>query len=374
MNPTATAQENAYTGRSANWERLKSLSEEERAEWRLADVPDRPSADERDLPTEFMFGWYGVAMSHELAAGEVKSVRYFGREMALWRGADGEARLIDAYCAHYGANMAIGGVVNGNLLECPFHAWRWEGDGTAREVPYARVIPPQARRKNCIPSYPIREEAGFIWIWYHPEKAEPMWDLLPTPEYSSPDWTDYQVFRWNVFTALEHFADNAVDIAHFRYTHRTADMPTSDIKFDGWDRWSISSAPLGTPKGTINGTISIHSRGPGQSVSRFNWEGLAELILVSTIIPVDRDKVSMVQCFMQPKAQAEGPAARIGQALIREVTRQADEDKLILDHHKHLDPPLVCDGDGPFGRNRVYHNLFLASKAKPTKPVAASAE
>lgn len=366
--------ENAYTARSENWERLKRLTEEERAAWRVADVPDRPSADERGLPTEYMFGWYGVSLSDELAVGEVKSVRFFGKEMALWRGEDGQPRLIDAYCAHYGANMAVGGVVNGNLLECPFHAWRWDGDGSAKEVPYARVIPPQARRKNCIPSYPVQENSGIIWMWYHPDRVDPMWELLSVEEYGNPDWTPYEIYRWNVYTAIEHFADNAVDIAHFRYTHRTADMPKSEVKFDGFDRWSTSYAPMGTPKGMIEGTIAIHSRGPGQSVTRFNWEGVAELILTAINTPIDRDNMLLIQCLMQPKAQAEGPAARVGQALMREIARQADEDKLILDRHKHVDPPLVCDGDGPFGRNRVYHNLFLASKQKSPPPTTIAAE
>jgi hypothetical protein len=80
----------------------------------------------------------------------------------------------------------------------------------------------------------------------------------------------------------------------------------------------------------------------------------------------------MVQCLSQPKAQAEGPAARVGQALMREITRQADEDKLILDRHMHVDPPLICDGDGPFGRNRIYHDLFLASKQGTPPPFLAA--
>ena len=292
----------------------------------------------------------------------MKPLRYFSTDLAIWRGEDGQVRMIDAYCKHLGAHMGHGGKVHGNLLECPFHAWRWDGDGAAKEIPYARAIPPQARRKDCVPSYPVHEGSGIIWMWYHPEKAEPMWDLLVLPEYGSPDWSDFQVFRWNVYTALEHFADNAVDSAHFRYTHRTADMPDTEVKFDGYDRFTTAHAPMGTPKGVINGTIKIHCRGPGQAMTWFNWDGLAEIAMVAITTPIDRDHMYLVQCMMQPKAQADGPGARISQGLIREIARQADEDKLILDQHKHVDPPLVCDGDGPFGRNRAYHDTFLASR------------
>lgn len=373
MTPQAPTGENAYTARSANWEKMKALSPEERAAWRLADVPDRPSADERDLPEEYAFGWYGVSLSDELAVGEVKSVRFFGREMALWRGEDGQPNLIDAYCAHYGANMAIGGVVSGNLLECPFHAWRWGGDGAAKEIPYARNIPPQARRKDCIPSYPVQEANGIVWMWYHPDRVAPLWDLMIVPEYGSPDWTPYNSeLRWHIFSALDHFDDNAVDMAHFRYVHRSATMPDYEFKYDGYERWVIARMKMGTPKGMVDGSIEILSRGPGQSVTRFR--GIAETILCGINTPVDRDKVLMIQCFMQPRALAEGPMAGASRALLRELARQTDEDKLVLDHHKSVMPPLVCDGDGPFGRNRIYKELFLASKQKTLPPETVAAE
>lgn len=364
---------NAYTVRSETWERLKKLTVEERAAWRLADVPDRPSPDERNLPTEFSFGWYGVSLSDELAIGEVKAVRFFGLNMALWRGQDGQARLINAYCAHYGANLAVGGVVSGNLLECPFHSWRWDGDGSAKEIPYARNIPPQARRKDCIPSYAVQEANGIVWMWYHPDRVAPMWDLLMVPEYGDPAWTGYNSdLRWYVYTALDHFADNAVDIAHFRYIHRTVDLPKYDFKFDGIDRWVIARAQMGTPKGMVEGSIEIISRGPGQSVSRFR--GIADTILCAITTPIDRDKMLMIHCFMQPKAVAEGPLAGASRALLRELGRQADEDKVVLDRHVRVDPPLICDGDGPFGRNRIYSDQFLASKQKSPPPTTIAAE
>ncbi|MGJ3627878.1 hypothetical protein AB5I41_14500 [Sphingomonas sp. MMS24-JH45] len=43
------------------------LKGEELVAWRLADVPDRPSADERNLPDEFPFGWFAVHYSDKLA-------------------------------------------------------------------------------------------------------------------------------------------------------------------------------------------------------------------------------------------------------------------------------------------------------------------
>lgn len=56
----------------------------------------------------------------------------------MFRGEDGIAHVMDAYCPHLGANLAVGGRVVGNCLECPFHGWQFRGDdGKCVKIPYA---------------------------------------------------------------------------------------------------------------------------------------------------------------------------------------------------------------------------------------------
>src|SRR5262249_47971167 len=114
----------ARTSPAAVHSALEHLKGDELIAWRMADLPRRLSADERNLVEPFPFGWFAVAYSDELGAGQVKALRYFGRELVLWRGEDGTARLLDAYCRHLGAHLGHGGRVNGNDIECPFHAWQ----------------------------------------------------------------------------------------------------------------------------------------------------------------------------------------------------------------------------------------------------------
>lgn len=54
-------------------------------------------------------GWYGVLASHELASGTIRSLHYFGRDLVAFRGDDGRATILDAFCPHYGAHLGIGG-------------------------------------------------------------------------------------------------------------------------------------------------------------------------------------------------------------------------------------------------------------------------
>ncbi len=58
--------------------------------------------------------------------------------MAVFRGHNGEAYVVDAYCPHLGANLAVGGRVVGSCIECPFHGWQFQGsDGKCVRIPYA---------------------------------------------------------------------------------------------------------------------------------------------------------------------------------------------------------------------------------------------
>lgn len=61
-----------------------------------------------------------------------------GEQVAVFRGQDGKAYVVDAYCPHLGANLAVGGRVVGSCIECPFHGWQFRGnDGKCVRIPYA---------------------------------------------------------------------------------------------------------------------------------------------------------------------------------------------------------------------------------------------
>lgn len=60
--------------------------------------------------------------------------------------------------------------------------------------------------------------------------------------------------------------------------------------------------------------------------------------------------------------------AGLAKALVKDICKQFDQDKVILDRYCRRDPPMVCDGDGPFGRNRVYYNQFFVNAGPAPLP------
>ncbi|HEY1448701.1 MAG TPA: Rieske 2Fe-2S domain-containing protein [Caulobacteraceae bacterium] len=339
---------------------LANMTKEERARWRTADVPGRPSVTDRNLDIPFPYGWFPALLSDELAVAEVRPLRYFGRDLVIWRGEDGVPRMLDAHCRHLGAHMGHGGRVAGPLLECPFHAWRYDGEGVVHEIPYAQTIPPRLRRP-CKHQWPVTEANRMIWFWHHPDGVAPEWEVEVFPEATDPEWTDYDIHEWRVFGSLQNMAENAVDVAHFRFVHGTATFPTSEMIWDGVRRASIIDAGLDTPQGRVEARITARMIGPGQNATRFT--GIAETLLIAAVTPVEKDEVRVRFCFTQPRGQTEGMSAMVAHGFIQEVCRQLDQDKVIWDRQRYLRRPIICDGDGPILQFRRYYRQFYAGQA-----------
>src|SRR5260221_8839982 len=113
-----------------------------------------PSAEPRRFPcTSYPRGWFQVAYSDELANGGVQPLEYFGQKLVLFRGDDGAAHVLDAFCPHLGAHLGVGGKVFGAAIECPFHHWRLDGSGHCVSIPSSDKIPPTA----AVRSWPVEE-------------------------------------------------------------------------------------------------------------------------------------------------------------------------------------------------------------------------
>lgn len=116
-------------------------------------------------------------------------LKYFGKELVLYRTEGGEACLVDAYCPHLGAHLGYGGHVDGECLICPFHQWQFNQKGQCVNIPYAKKIPPRAQ----LITWPLQETHGLIIAWHHPSKTQPDWEVPALIEINNPAWTPCRI-------------------------------------------------------------------------------------------------------------------------------------------------------------------------------------
>ena len=175
-------------------------------------------------------GWFSVGAGADLGPGESRPVRYLGRDLVLFRGEDGVARVFDAHCPHLGAHLGVGGRVCGDGIICPFHGWRFDGDGRLAEVP-GLVRPPRAAAR----SWTVCERNGRIFVWHHAGGGAPGYEVVGhRPDEAA--WTPWRCSTYRVRVHVQDLTENIIDRSHFSAVHDMA-------RPDGTTSRSASRAP-----------------------------------------------------------------------------------------------------------------------------------
>ena len=311
--------------------------------------------DDRYFTPPIPNGWFQIAYSDEIKPGDVKPLKYFGKDLVIWRSEDGELAVLDAFCPHLGAHLGHGGTVKGNSIECPFHAWQFGTDGKCTAVPYAEHIP----RKAKLPTWQVKEVANMVMCWHHANGEPPNFDIPDDiPEWSNDEWTEVVQREWTIKTRNQEMAENAVDTAHFHYLHGTTNMPKSEASADGHILRVFSDAGMETPRGTVDGSIESLNYGFGLAVVRFT--GIVDTLNVATQTPIDDDHVQLRFHFTVKKTGGAEMARGVGKAFVAEVSRQVEQDIPIWENKIQYERPLLCDGDGPIALFRKWCTQFYS--------------
>jgi nitrite reductase/ring-hydroxylating ferredoxin subunit len=93
-----------------------------------------------------------VGRSSDVPAGEGRVVEAGGRSLALFN-VDGAYYALDNSCAHRGGPLGEG-ELNGTVVTCPWHGWRWDvKTGANANNPAVKMA--------C---FPVSVEAGDVFV------------------------------------------------------------------------------------------------------------------------------------------------------------------------------------------------------------------
>jgi nitrite reductase/ring-hydroxylating ferredoxin subunit len=288
-------------------------------------------------------GWFAVARSADLAPGDVQAVHYFGRDLALYRAEDGAARVVDAYCPHLGAHLAVGGTVHGSSLACPFHGWRFDGEsGRCVEIPYAQSerIPAKA----AVRAYPVTEINGLVFAWHHATQGEPFYEVPEVPEFDDPTWLAPYMIEFRIATSCQEMAENNHDHAHFKFVHGTDAIPTASEVIEG------------TYKRVEGGGLIRETFGLGLGVLRMP----GVMTFLSSVTPIAEDDVHVRWVFTAP---AGGAAAGGGQGAEMVDGRTVDTGPNAAEGFARAFAEGVSQ-DIPIWENKVYRERPVLTKGE----------
>jgi 3-ketosteroid 9alpha-monooxygenase subunit A len=320
------------------------------------------------VPRGYPRGWFVACFSADLAPLGSRPLCYFGQDLVAFRGEDGAARVLDAFCPHLGAHLGHGGKVVGDSIRCPFHAWRFGGDGACVDVPYARKIPPGARLR----SWPVREINGVVLVHHDPAFAAPTFEVPVIPEYGTDAWLPWSTFAYRVRTHPREIVDNLADRAHFPAVHRT-EIDDFSFGVEGHLAWQKVKGRALLPDGGVDrfsSTTTYH--GPGYLLMRM--DGALQNYMLVAHTPIDAGtldlRLAVTLKIVGDRARTEGYVGRY----LENLRAGFEDDLRIWEHKIYVEPPALCDGDGPVGKLRRWYRQFYDGAAPLVGGADAGAE
>lgn len=251
--------------------------------------------------------WYPLTWSRDVKY-KLSSHRIIEKNIVIYRTTEGQVVAMDDLCPHRLLPLSMGRLKD-NAVECGYHGVTFNCSGACIRVPGQDIIPKTA----SIPTYPVHEHMGLVWIWMgSPELADPA-DIFDLPEYHSDDWNVAEGDALKIRCNYLSLCDNLCDPAHVNFVHLTTlgNAAGEDVKVEHevledkiitW-RW-INDAPAiplfekyGDFKGNVDRWHYYHYTAPSIAVIDF---GSAE---TGTGAPEGRrdDCIQIFAChFMTP--------------------------------------------------------------------------
>lgn len=172
------------------------------------------SADSSNLDPAPRSAFYPIARSSELKSAPM-AVELFGTPLVLYRDATGRAAALLDRCPHRNAPLSMGKVRTGEI-ECPYHGWRFDGEGRCKAIPGLVSLGKPLRFR--VPSYAAAELDGWVYVYgkagERPNGPPPRFPFADDPRYT-------RVHAAIVAEGtIRDFAENALDVPHTAFLHR----------------------------------------------------------------------------------------------------------------------------------------------------------
>ena len=188
--------------------------------------------------------WIPACMSEEVAEpdGAPVRARLLGEDLVVFRDSDGRLGVLDEYCPHRRASLALGRNEECGL-RCLYHGWKIDVDGNVVEM---ASEPPESglAQKVKMKAYPAREAGGFVWTYMGPPETIREFER---PAFAPTAETKVSILKVHVDCNWAQVLEGQIDSAHSSSLHSTDMRPArvdgAKVVENQWLRPSTDKAP-----------------------------------------------------------------------------------------------------------------------------------
>ncbi|SMC79688.1 Rieske 2Fe-2S domain-containing protein [Lentzea albidocapillata] len=318
-------------------------------------------------PARFARGWHCLGLASSFRDGKPHAIEAFGTKLVVFATEDGKINVLDGYCRHMGGDLTQG-TIKGNNIACPFHDWRWAGNGKCVDIPYAKRVPLRARTRSWI----TLEENKQLFVWNDPQGNPPP-EHITIPRIESAFSDEWSNWTWDSVVIdnanCREIIDNVVDMAHFFYIHFA--FPTY---FKNVMEGHVASQYL-TTRGrpdvamgsNYTGDVEVRSEaayyGPSYMIDYLwnDYKGIEiETVLINCHYPISPTSFKLQWGAIVKKLPGVDDihADKIAAKFARGIGVGFLQDVEIWQNKSRIDNPLLCEEDGPVYQLRRWYEQF----------------
>ncbi len=187
--------------------------------------------------------WIPALLSEEVTAdGKPVRVRLLGQNMVAFRDTNGKVGILDEQCPHRRASLVFGRNEDCGL-RCLYHGWKFDVDGNVTEM-FSEPPDSPMHGKVKHKAYPVRELAGFVWVYLGDEATMPEFER---PPFSPDDETPVSILKIVVPCNWAQITEGQIDSAHSSSLHSSDMVParvdTAKATEENWLRPSTDKSP-----------------------------------------------------------------------------------------------------------------------------------
>ncbi len=188
--------------------------------------------------------WLPACLSEEVPEpdGDPLKIRLLGEDLVVFRDSEGRVGVLDEMCPHRRASLVFGRNEDCGL-RCLYHGWKIDVEGNVVEMssePAGSGFAEKVKHK----AYPVREGAGFVWVWMGPAEAMPEWQ---PPVFQPNPGTRISIAKIHVDCNWAQILEGAIDSAHSSSLHSSdmvpARVPGAAATDVNWLRPSTDKSP-----------------------------------------------------------------------------------------------------------------------------------
>ena len=129
--------------------------------------------------------WYVAEESKNITDQPLKK-KMLGQNFVLFRDSKGKVKCLSDVCIHRGGSLS-GGKVVGDCIQCPYHGWHFDGEGSCKRIPSIgkeAKIPKRAK----IDAYPTEEKYGLVFCFLGDIPKKDRCPILEIKEFGMEGW------------------------------------------------------------------------------------------------------------------------------------------------------------------------------------------